>query len=69
MVRKCCTCFKNKENTITKKIGKHYFDFCPECLESLKWTQACLRAGTDKLLEKQPTKFRRVTQFSVTAIE
>jgi hypothetical protein len=65
-----CECCEKVKNERTKKsIGKKFFLLCDECIESLKWTQACLKSGTNKLLEKCPDKYERVSNFSVQAIE
>jgi hypothetical protein len=64
-----CECCREGKNQRTKKeIGKKFFLLCDECIASLKFTQACLRSGTDKILETMPERFRRVSQFSVTSI-
>lgn len=67
-IRKCCTCWKNKKNTINKKVGKGFYDFCPECWESMLWTQVCLRSGTNKLVEDYPDKYVKTSQFSVSEV-
>lgn len=65
-----CECCQQRKNERTKKeIGKKFFLLCNDCIESLKWTQACLKSGTTKLLENLPKRFIRATQFSVTAID
>jgi hypothetical protein len=53
---------------MTKKVGKGFFDFCPECWESMLWTQAVLKSGTDKLVEEHPNKYIKTSQFSVAEI-
>ena len=67
--RRCCTCFKNKQVTVNKRVGKGFYDFCPECWEDMKWTQASLRSGTDKLTTKYPDKYIKNSQFSVISEE
>jgi ssDNA-binding Zn-finger/Zn-ribbon topoisomerase 1 len=74
---KCDGCGKNKmdcqKKKITKLRGKGEDDgayvFCPECIEDMKWTQACLRLGSEQLLSRLAKTHRRMTQFSVTLCE
>ena len=66
---KCYCCYKFKKDTKLQKVNTKFFNLCPECIESLKWTQACLRIGTEKLVSDMPNKWQRATKFSVTACE
>jgi len=64
-----CDCCKVVKNERTKKpIGKRFFLLCVDCIENLKWTQASLKSGTNKILKTMPERFRRSSQFSVTPI-
>ena len=65
----CDSCKQMKKDIVKKEIGKRFFLLCPECIINLRWTQASLRSGTNKILETMPTKFKRASQFSVTPIE
>ncbi len=68
-IKTCSCCKQSKKNTKLQKINSRFFDLCSECIESLRWTQACLKSGTDLLVKKMPEKYQRVSKFSVSACE
>ena len=68
-IKKCDSCNSNKKNVITKHLMKGFADFCPECLENLRWTSIVLERGTDWIVKKYPQKYVKFSKFSVTPLE
>jgi hypothetical protein len=65
-----CECCQKKDKTVkTQQLNNRMYWLCAECLLSLQWTQSCLKLGTEKILKDFPEKYKRVSKFSVTAIE
>ena len=65
----CNVCNKNKINVKDKKVGTHFYSICPDCIQELKLTTACLGAGTDWILEKYSTKYAKFSNITVTPLE
>ena len=64
----CEICTKNKKDVVLKKIGKKFFDVCPQCITELKWTTAVLESGTDWLVNRYPEKYAKFSNISVTPL-